>query len=98
MDLKIDNLENYIITNKSSLTTDMKHFYCYPKERNKSKNEIKACKNCSCHEKEASKEISHEHSDTKSNRVLETNCGNCYRGDPFRCSRCPYKGSPGLSL
>jgi len=55
----------------------------------------KACKNCSC----GRKELEEEHDSQTVTKMLENNavkssCGNCYLGDAFRCSGCPYKGLP----
>jgi anamorsin len=41
------------------------------------------CANCTCGLKEASKE-----------RTVRSACGNCYKGDAFRCSGCPSFGLP----
>ena len=55
----------------------------------------KACDNCTCGRKEM--EEAGESNNGNGERVTEvpsSSCGNCAKGDAFRCANCPYLGKP----
>jgi hypothetical protein len=64
------------------------------KESQKPIEEKKACKNCSCRRNINSAELINKESNNTVNNGSA--CGNCYLGDAFRCTSCPYKGLPAL--
>lgn len=69
----------------------------------------KRCKNCSCGLAELQTDVTEkmnqmtirllderelEEVNFKNSNIAISNCGNCYLGDAFRCSKCPYFGLP----
>ncbi|KAI9920686.1 hypothetical protein PsorP6_002234 [Peronosclerospora sorghi] len=51
----------------------------------------RACKNCTCGLKDKeNKPVMSE----KELKKLVSGCGNCYKGDAFRCGSCPFLGKP----
>lgn len=56
----------------------------------------RACKNCTCGlaEEEASGTTSKASATTDDKLVKSSACGNCYKGDAFRCGGCPFLGKP----
>lgn len=57
----------------------------------------RACKNCTCGlaDEEASEaQAASANTTVEEKLVKSSSCGNCYKGDAFRCASCPFFGKP----
>jgi hypothetical protein len=55
----------------------------------------KACDNCTCGRAEQEKmDSANNVSETHQTKIPISSCGNCAKGDAFRCAGCPYLGKP----
>ncbi|OII73331.1 anamorsin [Cryptosporidium ubiquitum] len=78
---------------------DIKNYVQLGQGKESCKSKERACKNCNCGRADLEKEIGVEAARKVYQEKVETgtarsSCGNCYLGDAFRCSGCPYKGMP----
>ncbi len=58
----------------------------------------KACKNCVCGRAELEAKAEAEGKTLETGGPPPGGCGNCSRGDAFRCAGCPYRGTPGWNV
>ncbi|MES1919514.1 Anamorsin [Bonamia ostreae] len=80
-----------IIDENSLIEDDLKPIAQAQPNEQKAKKSInerlrKPCKNCTCGRADSQK--------NNSASSKKSACGSCYLGDAFRCSECPYLGTP----
>lgn len=78
---------------------DIKNYVPLGQGKESCKSKERACNNCNCGRADLEKKIGIEAARKVYQEKVETgtarsSCGNCYLGDAFRCSGCPYKGMP----
>ena len=81
------------VAKKTNIVVDA----CGPSSANATALKKKACKNCSCGLKEEEEKVAASGGAAASapdSITAKSSCGNCYLGDAFRCSSCPYRGLP----
>jgi hypothetical protein len=54
----------------------------------------RACKNCVCGRAEVERKLEAEGKLLDDSAMPPGGCGNCSRGDAFRCATCPFNGKP----
>eukprot|EP00939_MAST-03C_sp_MAST-3C-sp1_P003322 g3322.t1 len=54
----------------------------------------KPCKNCTCGLKDAEGKKTVSDAEMKE---MKSSCGNCHKGDAFRCGSCPFLGKPAFN-
>ncbi|OAF67406.1 Fe-S cluster assembly protein DRE2 [Intoshia linei] len=81
--------ENHVDKNKTceKLVETCQNFENTPKPDSNTKS--RTCKDCTCGLAESKSQDK-----LKNLENVKSACGNCYLGDAFRCSRCPYTGTP----
>lgn len=88
--LMTEQEEDFDIEDEEALLDDEEDIVVKPKEDCSTETTKKrACKNCSCGLKEMLD--SEEKTSVQPNA---SSCGNCSKGDAFRCGGCPYRGLP----
>ncbi|KAG4305082.1 hypothetical protein PORY_001252 [Pneumocystis oryctolagi] len=107
--IKFDDLAELIDEDDLLEPSDLVFTKPQPNTCDPSTRRRKACKNCSCGLRQQEMEIAEKMSqmtirlldehelkdvDFKQPNMPVSSCGNCYLGDAFRCSRCPYFGMP----
>ncbi|KTW26725.1 hypothetical protein T552_02730 [Pneumocystis carinii B80] len=107
--IKVDNIElineDDLLESSDLIIPTYQNNFC----NDESKRKKKRCKNCTCGLRQEETEITEKidkmtihllgedelgNIDFINGNNIISNCGNCYLGDAFRCSKCPYFGMP----